>query len=201
MLPTSIYINDTVDFDITFNTTGSTCPGACNGIIIATPTNLKNITSDDIYYSIDGSSLSTASTFSNLCVGLHNITAQTRTGCSKNYSVIIEDLNTFKVSYDTTPTSSLFASDGTITITVTGGESVCVRDECYYINRNSVTFTDGQYTYRGLRSGTYTYVISDDINCSRTINVIVGVEEKPKIKNLDTTTYRIDIIGGSKIVN
>lgn len=113
-------------------------------------------------YSFNWSSGSTDSMANDLFSGIYTVTVTDENGCSINSTVIISDSGSFSVSSDIHNMTCSNIADGSIQLSVTGGNPPYTYLWNDYISEtNSAT---------GLSLGTYTITISDNAGC-KMINV------------------------------
>ncbi|MBS1927980.1 MAG: gliding motility-associated C-terminal domain-containing protein [Bacteroidetes bacterium] len=97
----------------TASATQTTCPGASNATITATPvTGTAPFT-----YSLNGGTFQASNIFNNVAAGTHTITFKDNTGCTGTADVIVTDGPAITGSASSTATTCLGASDGTVTVT------------------------------------------------------------------------------------
>lgn len=131
--PINITLRPKYDFIVTTNITGTTCEQSCNGTIeiIVTVINNEDHIDPEFLYTLDGH-YQTSNIFSGICSGDHELNVMnTINYCEVTQTVNVPNLNLFQVITETTPASSKGSSDGTITITVIDGVSLCDDYECY----------------------------------------------------------------------
>ncbi|MFN5259019.1 MAG: gliding motility-associated C-terminal domain-containing protein [Bacteroidota bacterium] len=112
-------------------------------------------------YKIGSGSYSSSATFSTLAAGSYTITAKDANGCTQTLSVTITQPSAAisVTAVASTNISCNAGTDGTITITATGGST-----KKYSIDNGSTFQSSNVFT--GLAAGTYTIVVSDNNNCS-----------------------------------
>ncbi|MFN6048495.1 MAG: hypothetical protein ACK45C_10860, partial [Bacteroidota bacterium] len=130
------------------NTTGSVTVSASGG-------------TSPYEYKIGSGSYSSSATFSTLAAGSYTITAKDANGCTQTLSVTITQPSAAisVTAVVSTNISCNAGTDGTITITATGGST-----KKYSIDNGSTFQSSNVFT--GLAAGTYTIVVSDNNNCS-----------------------------------
>lgn len=123
-------------------------------------------------YAWNPTNLGTTSTASNLKAGSYTISVTDAVGCSQSQSINVTEPNlVLSATSSATPTTTTTASDGTITVNVSGGTSP-------YIVRSGVlvatTQTPTSFIFNGLVSRDYTFTVTDSKNCTTTGNATVG---------------------------
>src|SRR6056300_1709149 len=113
-------------------------------------------------YKIGTGSYGTSATFSSLSAGSYTVTAKDANGCTQTLSVTITEPAAISVSsISSTNVTCNGASDGTITITATGGGTL------KYSIDNGSTYQSSN-VFSALAPGSYTVVVSDNNNCNAT---------------------------------
>ena len=140
---------------LTTTLTDATCNGGSDGTATVTPT---GGTAPYVYAWSDGQ---TASTATGLAAGSYTVVVTDVNGCSSNSIVVIIEPSLI-VATTTSTQPGCGASDGTSTVTATGGVSPYV-----------YAWSDGQTaaTATGLAAGTYTVDITDANGCTVTETV------------------------------
>src|SRR6056300_1652075 len=111
-------------------------------------------------YKIGTGSYGTSATFSSLSAGSYTVTAKDANGCTQTLSVTITEPAAISVSsISSTNVTCNGASDGTITITATGGGTL------KYSIDNGSTYQSSN-VFSALAPGSYTVVVSDNNNCN-----------------------------------
>lgn len=149
--------------DITVNAPTSTnplCNGSCDGTITIT----AGGGTGTLEYSIDdGATYQSSGDFTNLCAGIYTIKVRDANLCEKipspNIITLVDPpLLTCDISDYTDPTCYGF-SDGTITVTSTGGTGLYA----FTLTPGNVQNNTGLFT--GLAAGNYTVSVTDINNC------------------------------------
>ncbi|MCB9187811.1 MAG: gliding motility-associated C-terminal domain-containing protein [Flavobacteriales bacterium] len=162
----------------TFNTTSSSpsCVGGSNGSITfsgATGPNPKR-------YSINGGTTFVNNTnFTGLSAGTYNVAYRDGNGCVVYATVVISDPTPISITPSTTA-ATCGSSDGSITITATGGTGTLQ----YSIDGGS-TFQTGS-TFNSLASGSYNIVVKDANNCQEISTANISTTSGPSISSVTT---------------
>jgi hypothetical protein len=177
---------------LTINSTVSTTPVSCNGGSDGTAD--ISISGGTTPYTFawtgTGSYTSSVEDPSNLTAGTFSVTVTDANGCSATLgSISITEPAAAVVSgvASTNPSCDL-ASDGTITITATGGNTLT------YSIDNGTSFQSSN-TFTGLTKGTYNLVISDSKGCTvtnnaaSTVTLINGDNTNPVAVAKNITVY------------
>lgn len=144
-----------------------TCPGGNNGSITISVT---GGVSPYTYYWDNGS---TAQNISNLVASPYNIQVTDANGCKVNQVINITQPPSWSLSIGTT-TSSCAGSDGSATVTVSGGTGVYT----YYWNTSPIQTT---YSALNIPAGSYWAVITDNLGCKDSINADVENTNGPVV--------------------
>ncbi len=177
-------------------TANSTCGSSDGSIII----NASGGTAP-LEYSIDGGiTFQTTNTFSGLVSGTYDIVVQDVNGCTATDQVTLSDESGPAIDNVVTTDATCGGSDGSITITASGGTA-----PLEYSIDNGLTFqSDGVFT--GIAGGIYDVVVQDANGCIITQQVTVNDQSAPAIDNVASTeptcgdpngTITITSIGGT----
>ncbi|MBU2995899.1 T9SS type B sorting domain-containing protein [Cellulophaga baltica] len=184
---------------ITETVTDVTCFGDTNGTISV------DITGGNVpySYSIDGGTLDTNATFSNLSAGDYDILVQDADGCTETKTITVSEPNEIVAEaiqtrdYTCLPSGEAEITVGSVTAT-TGGSG----NYQYNINGGSwTTSTTGGTIFTGLTDGTYTIQVRDAnaTSCVTTLTDVI-IDPLPTVPTLeDTITYNCDGTGNITI--
>lgn len=142
------------------------CAGLNNGQIFVSASG----GSAPLTYSINGTSFVSSNTFNGLSAGTYTVTVKDANGCQQTFSTTITEPAPLSLTCATTVSNG---SDGTITVTGTGGNLP------YSYSMNGTNFYSGSL-FSGLAIGTYTVYIKDANGCISSTEVTVntsGLEE------------------------
>ena len=178
--------------DVLTLTNSTTTPVSCNGgndgsASVGTVTGGNS----GYTYSINGGSFSTATTFSNLSAGDHNITVRDSKGCEASETVTISEPDALTlVNSSTTPVSCNGGNDGSASVGMaSGGNS----GYTYSINGGSFSTAT---TFNNLSAGDHVITVRDNKGCeaSETVNVT-----QPEVLTMTTepATTPVTCHGGS----
>jgi hypothetical protein len=142
------------------------CAGLNNGQIFVSASG----GSAPLTYSINGTTFVSGNTFNGLSAGTYTVTVKDANGCQQTFSTTITEPAPLSLTCATTVSNG---SDGTITVTGTGGNLP------YSYSMNGTNFYSGSL-FSGLAIGTYTVYIKDANGCISSTEVTVntsGLEE------------------------
>lgn len=150
----------------TASSIATTCNGASNGTITATPTN----GSGPYLYSLDGGTNQASNIFNNVSAGPHNLVIRDNFGCiSAPIAITVVSGNNLNATLSPNATTCNGASNGSIVVTPpTNG----VPPYSYSLNGGA-----GQATpnFNNLAAGTYTITVTDAGGCtSGALNVTIN---------------------------
>lgn len=144
--------------------TATTCLGAANGTITATPDNGNT----PYQYQLDGGGFQASNIFNNITVGNHSVVIKDVAGCvSAPISVTVAAGAALAATAATTPTSCSGAINGTITITTTNGTGP------FQYSLDGVNF-QASNVFSGLAPANYTITFKNNIGCQSTITATVS---------------------------
>jgi hypothetical protein len=108
------------------------------------------------------SNLQTTSSITGLTQGSYSVTVTDSQGCSLNKSVLVELVPSIGLGSWSATTPSCFASDGSLTLTITGGTGPYL-----YSGSNGTTFVtySQNYTFSGLPAGSFFVSVTDAALC------------------------------------
>lgn len=136
----------------------------------------------------------TGSTVTGLTSGLYSVTVTDSLGCTKTINNITVGtvLPVGIVNFITTP-PNCFASDGQVTVQLTGGTA-----PFYYAGSNGETVISfsNSYTFSGLSSGNFTVTVTDAGLCTSTSSVTILPVNGFTISNLSTTNSNCNNLDG-----
>lgn len=144
------------DVTITINPTNPTCFGGCNGVLSAT------VTGGTPGYTLTWSNGPTGNPNTGLCAGNYTLTVTDSKGCTKTATAAIISPTSLTLTQVTASTSCAGGSDGSATITATGGAG------SYSFQVGAITNTTGVFS--GLSAGSYICNVTDANGCSQSIN-------------------------------
>ena len=145
------------------SSTSATC-GSSNGAI------LVNVTGGvgSLMYQLNSGAFQSSGSFTGLAAGTYSLTAKDANNCTKTVSINVNNLGSPILSVLSTTNSSCFAvSDGTITLSATGG----VGNLAYSINGGTTFQASGNFV--GLAAGTYNAVVKDASNCRSASTIVI----------------------------
>ncbi|WP_435355906.1 gliding motility-associated C-terminal domain-containing protein [Emticicia sp. SJ17W-69] len=140
-------------------------------------------------YSIDGVVFSNDSLFSNLAAGTYNFIVKDSKGCTSNIDVTLEPSSGPLLSINTSTAPSCGLSNGSVTLTVTGGISPFT----YSIGSGGFRSSN---VFSNLGSGVHTFSVIDSKGCSASSTVTLVNEGS----NLIVTNGVVcDVLGNGKV--
>ena len=181
----STTFNITQPAGISFNsilTTNATC-GQANGAFTCNATGGVA----PLQYKLNAGSFASSGTFTNLNAGSYTLTVKDANGCTTSTSVFVNSQAGPVLNMPNSTNVSCFnGSDGTITISSTGGTGVVQ----YSINNGVSYQTSGVFT--NLSAGTYFCSVKDNAGCSSYSSVILTQGQE---LNLTATTVKPSCFG------
>ena len=117
-------------------------------------------------------------TFGGLIAGTYTYTVTDALGCSDDVTVIITEPTVLVASETHTDVTCFGFSDGTATITGSGGTAPYL----------------GEGTFTGLAAGTYSYIVTDALGCTDDVSVTIG---EPTRLYANETHTNVSCFGGS----
>ncbi len=147
-------------------------------------------------YSIDnGATFQANGSFAGLAPGVYDIVVQDVNACSTNSTATLTDQPGATIDNVTTVDPTCDDSNGTITITVSGGTA-----PLEYSIDNGTTFQSGN-TFMGLTDGTYDIVVQDANNCITMDQATLNMSTFPVIDNVNVVDTSCDEDNGSITIN
>ena len=180
---------------VTTSATAATCNGASDGSATVTITN----GSGNYTYSWTTTPVQTTATASGLSTGNYTVTiTDTVKGCTATADVTISQPAAILITADSTNVSCHGGSNGTATLTVSGGTAPYTYS---WEANNSITATAS-----GLAAGNYTVTVTDDRGCIKThtvtitqpdmLNIMVDNQTNVSCKGTATGTVTVAATGG-----
>jgi hypothetical protein len=183
---TPVLISDTFLVKVTTITTAAvitniTCNGLCNGAIALNAASLGSVLSYSWITTGDSTDV-----INNLCPGIYTVYLKNTTGCFVAESYTITEPASITATSAKTDVSCFGLSDGTGSMTVSGGTSPL----------SYTWFPNGgnNLTASNLSAGNYTFSLVDGNNC--TLNEIFTINEPPVLTAMVTNTLG-SCFGGS----
>ena len=146
------------------------CFGDATGEIDVTVTGGVPLPAGDYEYSWTGPNGFTSANEDpiGLTAGAYTLTVTDNSGCNASLTVIITEQPEIIIIPTTTPITCYGADNASISLTISGGNPPYVAE---WSNLATGTFQDN------LGAGTYTIIVTDESNCTKTISVVI--EEAP----------------------
>ncbi len=148
------------DVTITINPTNPTCFGGCNGVLSAT------VVGGTPGYTLTWSNGPTGNPNTGLCAGNYTLTVTDSKGCTKTGTAAIVSPTSLILTQVTASTSCAGSSDGSATITATGGTPSYTFQVGAVINGTGI--------FSGLAAGSYICNVTDANGCSQSINFSIA---------------------------
>ena len=147
----------------------SSCSAIANGSVTATATaGVAPFT-----WQLDGGPIVTGTsphTFTNVLSGAHTVTIFDAVGCSRTINVTVAAGPGVSGTTSFTAASCQGINNGTITATATLGTAPFT----FSLDGGPVQTGPNPYTFTGVSAGAHTVIITDNVGCSRTINLNVS---------------------------
>lgn len=166
--PSQVSINYSV-------TTPVTCFGDNDGSV-----NAFSVSGGTQPYTYNWSTGATTSAISNLPSGTYSLTVYDQNGCSGNISATITDPPDITYTVSATDVTCNGSNNGTITINASGGTGALT-----YSNDNGFSYQGGN-VFSGLAPTTYTVVVKDANNCTKTSTVTITQPNALGLTNVTT---------------
>jgi gliding motility-associated-like protein len=149
-------------FTTTVSKTDVLCNGGNNGTIVITQPATGNAPFE---YSLDGTNWQTSNTFTGLAAGIYTAYFRESNGCQNSQQVTINEPTAISASLSSVPVVCNGQSNGTITVTASGGTAP------FQYSLNGAPFQPGNIF--NVSAGSYTVTIMDNNNCisTATINI------------------------------
>jgi hypothetical protein len=167
------------------STTNILCGGSATGRIIVAAT---GGTGAKQYSKDNGTTWQTSATFNNLTVGVYTILSKDANNCLSNtVSATLTELPPLVVTVSKTNLTCNTSTDGTITISATGGTS----PNSFSINNGATYFLSNAFT--GLNAGNYNVRVKDANNCV-SANQVTTIS-RPAVPTFTTTQTNVTCNG------
>jgi PKD repeat protein len=164
MINTCAMVNDPPALNVTLTATNELCNGACNGTITSMPSGGVGP------YSYLWSNSEVASSISNLCAGVYNITLTDFNGCQAYNSTSINSPAILGINVQNITQPTCGNADGSVTVGATGGVGPFT-----YAWLPVPASGGASSTINSIQSGNYTVTITDFNGCS--ISQTIGVSD------------------------
>lgn len=143
----------------------TSCQNTCDGLLILSASGGTG----PYLFSLDGTTWSPNQTYPNLCEGTYNYYVQDANGCMYQDTYTIFSFGVELNSASSTNETTTGASDGTVTISASNGQSP------YTYTIDGSTY-QGSNTFTGLSAGTYYPCVMDANGCIDCDTVVVGLD-------------------------
>ncbi|OFY77184.1 MAG: hypothetical protein A2275_16500, partial [Bacteroidetes bacterium RIFOXYA12_FULL_35_11] len=174
---------------VSLNHTDESCYGFCDGT--ATP----NIQGGQQPYTYLWSNFTTNSTANNLCPGLYNLTVTDLNNCTASANTNIVGYDILSLLLVHVDTATCGQPNGAAQISVIGGSSNYDYSWPAGVSSNSPAAS-------GLLAGSYTVTVTDDNNCTATLDININNADGPIINNIIPTNVSCyNAQNGSLLVN
>jgi hypothetical protein len=140
----------------------------------------------------------TGTTITGLTASTYSVTVTDSEGCSKTKSAVVNLADTLSVGSITATTPSCFSSDGTVTLTITGGTG-----PYYYSGSNGTTLISyaTTVTFSGFSPGNATIRVTDATLCNLNATTYLQSPGGFSVIDITTTNSTCSSNGGSATVN
>ena len=186
----SITVTRQNSLSATLTTNPTTC-GTSTGSITITPT----AGTAPYNYTLNGGSPATAPgayTYSGLAAGLYTIVATDATGCTNSFMVTVTTTSTIPGTATTTATTCPLSTDGTITVTPTGGTPPFT----YSLDGGP---SQASNIFLNVPAGTHTVTFTDAIGCTGSVTVTVSAGNTPLTATVTTTSTSCPTVSNGTI--
>lgn len=176
----NVVISITGNLGLSVSSIPTSCTGANNGSITATPSG----GTAPFLYSLNGGPPQSSPTFAGLAPGSYTIAVTDANGCTGNQVATVLQGSGILATVTTTPTSCAGISNGTVTVTPTSGTSP------YQYSINGGPWQSSN-TFSGLGQGSYTVSIQDANNCISNFiaNIAGGAALSAGFTSLNVTCF------------
>ncbi len=160
------------------NTTATTC-GVSTGSITVTPT----AGTAPYTYTLNGGAPQTAPgayTFNNLAAGTYTIVATDFTGCTNTFTATVTTTTSIPGNISSTGTSCPLSTDGTITVTPTGGTA----PYNYSLDGGPPQASN---VFTNVAAGPHTVLFTDAMGCTGTVSITVTAGSTPLTGTISST--------------
>ncbi len=180
---TSVTIVEPAAIVLTPSTTAVKCNGGSDGTASVSVTGGTGAYT----YSWSGGITSTTNSASGLAAGTYTVTVKDANNCQQSITISVTEPDALLLTSGSTAVKCNGGSDGTASVSVSGGESPYT-----YSWSGGVTSTINTAT--GLAAGTYTVTVKDANNCEKSIAIIVA---EPTAISLTSNSTAVKCKGGS----
>jgi hypothetical protein len=183
-----IFMTDACNLVVTANPISNImCYGACSGSIQYYYSDLNGNSPYYIELISGGSVIQTATNgssngngqFTNLCAGVFTVQVTNAQGCIGSYTITLTQPPPFTISGVSTTDATAGNSDGSVTITATGGWPI------YSFSLDGLTYQAGN-TFTGLAAGVYIAYAQDNAGCISVYTFVIQ-QDPGCFFNLNTT--------------
>jgi len=151
--------------------TGSTTNGACNGSNSGSISLFLTGGKSPFVYSLNGGTFGSSSTFNNLAAGTYHLTAKDASGCSISRDFMISENAVLSLSANKADESCAGKSDGSVSLSASGGSGS-------YVYSSDGTNYGNSATFSNLSEGNKTFYGKDGAGCIKTVSVTIGYQSK-----------------------
>ncbi|MER0442909.1 hypothetical protein ABR854_25730, partial [Emticicia sp. W12TSBA100-4] len=176
---------------LTNTATQPTCGGSNGSVLLILNGGISPIT-----YSKDGTNFVSTNSFSNLGGGTYTFTAKDGNGCTATTSVSLQSITGPTLTAGTVIQPSCNSSNGSVTVTGTGGSGMLTYSIDGGVYGSANIFTN-------LAAGSHTFTVKDANGCIGTLNVVlvnqgssISVTNSVVCDNLGNGTVSLTASGG-----
>lgn len=141
---------------------------------------------------------STGTTITGLTAGTYSVTVTDGGGCVQTKVGTVNTAPTLEIASITTTPPNCFASDGTVTLVVTGGTG-----PFYYSGSNGTTLISysRNVTFTGFTAGAVSFTVTDSTLCNTQSSTYLQAPAGFSVVDLITTNSTCSISGGTATIN
>lgn len=186
---TGVFNIITTNGPVALNTTTQsvTCLGGSNGSITSI---ISGGTGPYVYTLLPGNTSNTTGLFNALTPGTYTIAVADANGCTISTTTQVNALPPLLITNpSTTPVSCFGGTNGSLTVSATGGNNVF----SFSLNPGNVNNTTG--TFNGLSAATYTVQVTDGNGCTKTSSLTITTPTSLQVTN--QTTSPVLCFGGN----
>ena len=187
----SIMIN--IDQPAAIMTSSIESPASCNGVSDGSTTITASGGTPPLQYGIDAGPLGAATNFGSLSSGLHTIEVVDGNGCTTSFNITITEPTAIQVSSLESPTACNGDTNGSTTITATGGTAPYT----YSIDAGPA---GGSSVFNGLAAGMHTVEIFDANGCSEIVDIDISEPTAIQVSSLELDASCNGVADGSTTI-
>lgn len=144
--------------------TNLSCNGDGGGAVVAEASGGTGA----LTFSIDGNNFQSENAFSGLAAGNYTLTIADEAGCTKSEEIVVTEPAAFTAEALAASVSCFGASDGSLTVSVTGPEA-----NAYTYSIDGENFQEAA-TFAGLPAAVYTVVVKNQSGCTQSVQATLS---------------------------